>query len=74
MTIRRIDGLSKKQAALELGLTPTRVDQLMKEGRLEYWETPLGRLIDRTAVDVLRRERELAVRYKKGTQGDLEAA
>lgn len=58
MEPQTIPGLSKAQAAKVLNVTPGRVDQLLREGRLTYWTTALGRLIDEASVQALKRERE----------------
>jgi hypothetical protein len=58
MISRTIDGLSKSQAARELGVSSTRVDQLMNAGVLPYCNTALGRLVDPEAVAALKIERE----------------
>lgn len=55
--VRTIPGLSKMQAARELGVSPTRVDQLMRNGQLSYAETALGRLIDEPSVKALKEAR-----------------
>jgi predicted site-specific integrase-resolvase len=45
--------LSPLQAARRLHLSPERVRQLLKEGRLAHVVTPLGRLISPESVDAL---------------------
>lgn len=57
------EGLTVKQAAQRLDLTPHRIRQLFKEGRLDYQLTPYGRLVDSASLDRLideRRESEFA--------------
>ncbi len=53
-----VEGLSKSQAARELGLSTQRVSQLMQTGVLPYRSTALGRLLDPEAVAALKVERE----------------
>jgi hypothetical protein len=53
-----IEGLSKSQAARELGLSSARIHQLMNTGVLPYCSTALGRLVDPEAVATLKIERE----------------
>jgi excisionase family DNA binding protein len=51
-------GLSKLEAAKELGISAGYVDRLLKEGRLPYMQCgSLGRLIDEDAVAAMRRQR-----------------
>ncbi len=51
-------GMSKSEAAKELGISPGYVDQLMKNGRLPFLQCgSLGRLIDEDAVAAMRRQR-----------------
>jgi predicted site-specific integrase-resolvase len=49
--------LTPTQAARVLGITPLRVRQLMKDGKLDYFSTPLGRLVARESVEQRRHER-----------------
>ena len=57
MTVAVSKWLSPAQAARELGVTPSRVRQLMAGGALPYQWTPLGRVVDVAAVESLRAER-----------------
>jgi DNA-binding transcriptional MerR regulator len=50
--------LSPAQAARRLGVTPERMRQLERSGRLPCWWTPLGRLFDLADVERLVAERE----------------
>jgi DNA-binding transcriptional MerR regulator len=50
--------VTSSQAARELGVSPERVRQLAKEGRLAAIDTPLGRLFDPADVERLRLERK----------------
>lgn len=52
--------LSRAQVAAVLGVSPGRVDQLAAAGRLEWTETPVGRLYHREAVEHAREAREAA--------------
>ncbi len=49
--------LTPAQAALRLERTPSAVRYMMERGQLRYARTPLGRLVDPTSVDELRRAR-----------------
>lgn len=49
--------LTRNQAAVKLGVSATRVDQLRREGVLESVETPLGHVFTPTAVQALIDER-----------------
>ena len=51
------------EAARRLGLTPTRIRQLMADGRLPHCRTPLGRLLDADAVDAMVKVRAHQSRY-----------
>jgi hypothetical protein len=42
--------LTTSQVARQLGITPTRVLQLVRAGRIACEETPLGRLFDQAEV------------------------
>lgn len=64
MTVSTIPGMSRAQAAEALGVGPGRIGQLIREGRLPYVQTPLGKLIDEGAVAEMRREREEARRQQ----------
>ena len=57
MTVGASKWLSPAQAARELGVTPSRIRQLMAAGRLDYQWTPLGRVVDADGVKALRFER-----------------
>ena len=57
MEVVRADGMSLSSAARHLGLSNSRVDQLLRDGTLPFVETELGRLIDREAVELLKVER-----------------
>lgn len=46
-----VDGITTKEAARRLDLTPQRIRQLMKAGKLTHIQTPLGRLIDPLALE-----------------------
>lgn len=46
-------------AARELQVTRSRVQQLLREGRLAFVPTPYGRLVRREALEALIAEREL---------------
>ena len=47
-----------REVSLEFGVTTQYVNKLIKEGRLGFMQTPLGRLIPDEEVDRLRQERE----------------
>jgi excisionase family DNA binding protein len=49
--------MTPTQAARMLGVSPIRVRQLMKDGKLEYTVTPLGRLVDTESVEARRASR-----------------
>jgi excisionase family DNA binding protein len=51
------DYLGPTEAARRLGVSADRVRQLCADGRLTFTWSPLGRLIDRDAVERLARER-----------------
>ena len=51
---------SPAQAATRLGVTPTRVRQLLDEGRIGYVRTALGRLVNPADLERLRAERAAA--------------
>jgi excisionase family DNA binding protein len=61
-----IPGLSVAEAARALGVTPQRVRQILAAGELRYQRTSLGRLIDESDVERLRREREQRQRRDHG--------
>lgn len=52
------NGITPKEASKRLDLTPTRIRQLMAEGKLAFTATPLGRLVDPESVEALRQRRE----------------
>lgn len=52
--------LSCTGAAHRLGLTPSRVAQLRREGRIRAVQTPLGWLYDPSDVDRFAKERKKA--------------
>lgn len=54
---KEADGLTTKEAADVLGVTPERVRQLARDGRLKFTETRFGRLFDRRSVEKRRAER-----------------
>ena len=56
--IAELEWLTPARAAHILGVTPQRIRQLMRAGRLACIRTPLGRLADPTSVERLRAERE----------------
>lgn len=58
MTTTQNRWLSPAEAARTLGVTPSRVRQLMAAGYLPHQWTPLGRLVDAAAVEAIRDERE----------------
>ena len=60
------DWLTPAQAALRLERTPAMVRYLMDHGRLRHRRTPLGRLVDPSSVDELRRARDAGSRGDKG--------
>ena len=45
------------EAAQRLGVTPERVRQLLRAGRIPHVQTPLGRLIDANALDAIAQAR-----------------
>ena len=49
--------LTPAEAALRLERTPSLVRYLMERGQLRHRRTPLGRLVDPSSVDELRRTR-----------------
>jgi excisionase family DNA binding protein len=49
--------MSPKEAALQLGISTERLRQLARAGRIDYLETPLGRLFLRDDVERLRNQR-----------------
>jgi excisionase family DNA binding protein len=51
------DTLTVGQAARELGLSETRVRELIAQGKLEAEITPLGRLISGASVESLKEAR-----------------
>ena len=53
-----INGITPKEAGKRLDLTPTRIRQLMAEGRLAFVWTPLRRLVDPDSVETIRQRRE----------------
>ena len=55
-----IEGYSAAEAARRLNLTPNMVRVMMGKGRLEYIQTPIGRLI--VPEDLERERRERAAR------------
>ncbi len=54
------DVMTPKEAAQLTGLSVERIRQLLKAGRLAHIPTPLGRLIERSAVKALAKERHEA--------------
>ena len=50
--------LSPAEAARALGLTPSRIRQMMGSGYLPHQWTPIGRLVNAAAVEAIRDERE----------------
>ena len=50
--------LTPSQAGRRVGLSPQRITQLAKAGRLAFVQTPYGRLIDAAAVEALAAERQ----------------
>ena len=50
--------LSPAEAARRVGVTPARIIQLTRAGRLPYVQTSLGRLLPPDAVDQYARERQ----------------
>lgn len=72
MKVFRADGMSLSNAARYLGLSNSRVDQLMRNGTLPFVETDLGRLIDRAAVEQLKELRQ--ERQVKGSEHVAKAA
>ena len=60
--------LSPAEAARRVGVTPARIIQLTRAGRLPYVQTSLGRLIEPAAVDALAAERQTA---SAGTRGEV---
>jgi excisionase family DNA binding protein len=61
-----IPGLSVAEAAWALGVTPQRVRQILAAGELRYQRISLGRLIDESDVERLRREQEAKQRKMVG--------
>ena len=58
MRVDEVEWLSMSGAGERLQLSRQRVDQLIKEGRLEAWKSPAGwRLIPVAEVERLARER-----------------
>lgn len=55
--MERDDELTTSQAAAILHVTPDRVRQLEREGKLPAHRTALGRLFDRAVVEQLARAR-----------------
>jgi hypothetical protein len=55
--------LNRSQVARVLGLTPTRVNQLARSGKLAHQLTPLGRLFSEETVRAAVAEREAQRRY-----------
>lgn len=55
---RRIDALGPSEAARIIGVSPQRIQQLAREGRISCIETSLGRLYERHEIDRLIAERE----------------
>ena len=53
-----VAGYSPAQAAHRLQLTPARVRQLLAEGKLDYVETPIGRVVMVESVERLAAQRE----------------
>ena len=51
--------LPRNQAAQLIGVSPVRVDQLCREGRLPFTRTRLGKLIDPRDIEALRHERQV---------------
>lgn len=49
--------LSRSQVARRLGISAERINQLARAGRIEFVETPLGRLYSVKVVEALERER-----------------
>ncbi len=45
--------LSPAEAARRLGVTGTRIRQMMQEGKLEFLQTPIGRIVSAASVDRL---------------------
>lgn len=66
-----LERLTVKQVAGVTGYTPSRIRQLLWEGRLAHEQTPLGRLIPRYALDALtqRRRPQRATPPREGTIG-----
>lgn len=58
--VATLDGLCTSEAARELGVSRSYVDKLVKQGKLPYVNTTLGRLIEPNAVAALKAEREAA--------------
>jgi hypothetical protein len=58
VTTDKTQWLSRSDAARVLGLSAAMVDVLLRQGRLKFEATRLGRLIDPVSVESLRRERE----------------
>ncbi len=56
--------LAARHAAARLGVTTARFYELVREGRLAYQETPIGRLYSATAVDALRAELDATPQYQ----------
>ena len=52
------DLLAPHEAARLLKVTPQRVAQLAKAGKLPFEQTPLGRVYHRTDVEALRLQRQ----------------
>lgn len=55
---------STSEAARRMDVSPDRVRQLLRTGRIPFTPTPLGRLLDADAVDAL-----VAVRVRKPQHG-----
>ncbi len=61
-------GLTTAQVVQRLGLTRQRIDQLAKQGRIQYVVTPRGRLYTPESVTALLNERK-NTRYRRLTRG-----
>jgi excisionase family DNA binding protein len=48
-----VEGVTIKQAAQRVGVTPLRIRQIIAEGKLPYIATPYGKLIDESDLVAL---------------------